>query len=107
MIDQILGRPVRVPLNTHREKSTAYNSIHQSSSWKRTQILLVALFWLWNVRSTNRNGPRLLRRYGQPLAKLTPWQLCVGTLVSAYIMRNLTHLLNLAGQPVSRDNDGS
>ncbi|KAI0374058.1 alpha/beta-hydrolase [Pilatotrama ljubarskyi] len=78
MIDHLLGRP--------------------SVSWKRTQVILVIIFWFWRILRGDPNGPRLLwiRRANRALHRFTPWQLIVSTLTGVYAVRNLDKILGLA-----------
>ncbi|KAI0358414.1 alpha/beta-hydrolase [Trametes cingulata] len=78
MIDHLLGRP--------------------SIGWKRTQVILVIIFWFWRILRGDPNGPRLLwiRRANRALHKFTPWQLIVSTLTGVYAVRNLDKILGLA-----------
>lgn len=48
MIDHLLGRP--------------------SVSWKRTQVILVLLFWAWRLKSGDPRGPTGLKRLNDPLS---------------------------------------
>ncbi|KAH9931067.1 alpha/beta-hydrolase [Epithele typhae] len=83
MIDHILGRP--------------------SISWKRTQVLLVVVFWFWRILQGDKDGPRLfwIRRFNRFLKRFTPWQLIVGTLTSLYAIRNMDRVLGLAASNAS------
>ncbi|KAI0775696.1 Alpha/Beta hydrolase protein [Trametes elegans] len=78
MIDHLFGRP--------------------SVSWKRTQVILVVIFWFWRILQGDPNGPRLfwLRRANRALQRFTPWQLIVSTLTGVYAVRNLDKILGLA-----------
>ncbi|KAI1794112.1 alpha/beta-hydrolase [Ganoderma leucocontextum] len=77
MIDHLLGRP--------------------SLSWKRTQVILVIVFWFWRILKGDPKGPRLLwiRRANRALKCFTPWQLIVSTLTGVYAIRNLDKILGL------------
>ncbi|KAI0630337.1 alpha/beta-hydrolase [Trametes polyzona] len=78
MIDHLLGRP--------------------SISWKRTQVILVIIFWFWRILRGDPSGPRFLwiRRANRALQRFTPWQLIVSTLTGVYAVRNLDKILGLA-----------
>ncbi|TFK93752.1 alpha/beta-hydrolase [Polyporus arcularius HHB13444] len=78
MIDHLLGRP--------------------SISWRRTQVVLVIIFWFWRVLRGDPSGPRLLwiRRANRALKQYTPWQIIVSTLTGVYAVRNLDKILGLA-----------
>ncbi|KAG9097592.1 hypothetical protein FRC06_007386 [Ceratobasidium sp. 370] len=85
MIDHILGRP--------------------SPSWKRTQVSLVLLFWMWRLARGNRHGPRILwiRRLNRLLLRFTPWQIIVGVLSTLYAARNLDSIIGLGSpEPLAR-----
>ncbi|KAI0028612.1 Alpha/Beta hydrolase protein [Vararia minispora EC-137] len=85
MIDHIVGRP--------------------SPSWKRTQVFLVLIFWIWRIVWGDPRGPRLLwiRRLNKRLARSTPWQVVVSTLTAVYIIRNLDKILGLgAPEPLAQ-----
>ncbi|TBU56379.1 alpha/beta-hydrolase [Dichomitus squalens] len=84
MIDHLLGRP--------------------SPSWKRTQVILVIIFWFTRILKGEPNGPRLLwiRRANKALKSFTPWQLIVSTLTGVYAVRNLDKILGLhAPEPLA------
>ncbi|KAH9935329.1 Alpha/Beta hydrolase protein [Fomitopsis serialis] len=84
MIDHLLGRP--------------------SPSWKRVQVFLVIIFWVWRVLQGNPGGPRLLwlRRANRALERFTPWQLVVSTLTGVYAVRNLDKILGFqAPEPLA------
>ncbi|KAI8993039.1 Alpha/Beta hydrolase protein [Trametes punicea] len=78
MIDHLLGRP--------------------SVGWKRTQVILVIIFWFWRILHGDPNGPRFLwiRCANRALRRFTPWQLIVSTLTGVYAARNLDKILGLA-----------
>ncbi|KAG9316259.1 hypothetical protein JVU11DRAFT_2287 [Chiua virens] len=77
MIDHLLGRP--------------------SPSWKRTQVFLVILFWLWKLVYGNPGAPRVLwlRRLNKKLQRFSPWQIIVSTLTAVYAVKNLDKILGL------------
>ncbi|PCH43792.1 alpha/beta-hydrolase [Wolfiporia cocos MD-104 SS10] len=84
MIDHLLGRP--------------------SPSWKRVQVFLVIIFWVWRILRGNPGGPRLLwlRRANRALQRFTPWQLIVSTLTGVYAVRHLDKILGLgAPEPLA------
>ncbi|KAL1939810.1 hypothetical protein VTO73DRAFT_9510 [Trametes versicolor] len=78
MIDHLLGRP--------------------NVSWKRTQVVLVIIFWFWRILHGDPGGPRFLyiRQANRALRRFTPWQLIVSTLTGVYAVRNLDKILGLA-----------
>ncbi|KAI0675288.1 alpha/beta-hydrolase [Trametes maxima] len=78
MIDHLLGRP--------------------SVGWKRTQVILVIIFWFWRILRGDPNGPKFfwLRQANRALKRFTPWQLVVSTLTGVYAARNLDKILGLA-----------
>ncbi|KAL6310381.1 Alpha/Beta hydrolase protein [Sparassis latifolia] len=80
MIDHLLGSP--------------------SPSWKRSQVFIVIIFWLWRILHGNPNGPSILwmRRANRVLKRFTPWQLVVSTLTGVYAVRHLDKILGL-GSP--------
>nr|GAT43008.1 predicted protein [Mycena chlorophos] len=85
MLDHALGRP--------------------SPSWKRLQVFLVVVFWLWRiVRGNPRGLPFLyLRSLNRRLERFSPWQLIASTLTGVYIIRNFDKLLNLQSpEPLAR-----
>ncbi|KAI9062923.1 alpha/beta-hydrolase [Trametes sanguinea] len=85
MIDHLLGRP--------------------SVGWKRTQVILVIVFWFWRILRGDPNGPRFLwiRRANKALRRYTPWQLIVSTLTGVYAVRNLDKILGLAApEPLAK-----
>ncbi|KAF7315503.1 hypothetical protein MIND_00065600 [Mycena indigotica] len=85
MLDHLVGRP--------------------SPSWKRTQVFLVILFWLWRIVSGNKRGlPFLyLRPLNRKLSRFSPWQLIASTLTGVYIIRNFDKLLKLQSpEPLAR-----
>ncbi|KAF8973116.1 Alpha/Beta hydrolase protein [Flammula alnicola] len=78
MIDHLVGRP--------------------NPSWKRTQVFLVIIFWLWRIIHGNSGPPRLLwlTRANRAIAKrFTPWQIILSTLTAVYSIRNFDKLLGL------------
>lgn len=77
MIDHLVGRP--------------------NPSWKRTQVFLVVLFWLWRILQGNSGPPRILwlSRLNRYLRRFTPWQLIVSTLTAIYAVRNFDKILGL------------
>ncbi|KAI6045954.1 Alpha/Beta hydrolase protein [Pisolithus marmoratus] len=80
MIDHLLGRP--------------------STSWKRTHVFLVILFWIWRIAVGNPGGPRVLwiRKLNKRLQRFSPWQIIVSTLTAVYAARNLDKIVGL-GSP--------
>ncbi|KAF8270268.1 Alpha/Beta hydrolase protein [Lactarius quietus] len=85
MIDHIVGTP--------------------SPSWKRTQVFLVIIFWLWRITWGDERGPRifLIRALNRRLIDFTPWQIIVSTLTAVYAMRNADKLIGLgAPEPYAR-----
>ncbi|KII92745.1 hypothetical protein PLICRDRAFT_155534 [Plicaturopsis crispa FD-325 SS-3] len=85
MIDHLFGRP--------------------NPSWKRTQVFLVIIFWLWRILYGNAGAPRILwlRRINRSLSRYTPWQLIVSTLCGVYATRNLDRILGLGSpEPLAR-----
>ncbi|KAF9568032.1 alpha/beta-hydrolase [Agrocybe pediades] len=86
MIDHLVGRP--------------------NPSWKRTQVILVILFWLWRIARGNSGPPRVLwmTRANKAIAKrFTPWQIIMSTLTAVYAIRNLDKLLGLnAPEPLAK-----
>ncbi|KAG0148927.1 hypothetical protein CROQUDRAFT_40711 [Cronartium quercuum f. sp. fusiforme G11] len=83
MIDHLLGRP--------------------STSWRRTQVILVLLFWGWRLKAGNPRGPAGLKRFNGPLSRFTPWQIMVGLLTCLYGVRHWDTLLGLhAPEPLAR-----
>ncbi|BFZ54670.1 hypothetical protein PYCC9005_001707 [Savitreella phatthalungensis] len=77
MLDHILGRP--------------------STSWRKTQVIATALFWIVYARKTDPDGPPLIRKYSKRLAKwLTPWQLIIIVLNLTYIVRHFDAVIGLA-----------
>lgn len=77
MIDHLLGRP--------------------STSWRKTQVLGTALFWLVYLRKTDPNGPPLVRRFSTKLARvLTPWQLLLIISNIVYVVKHLDAIVGLA-----------
>ncbi|KAK0461269.1 Alpha/Beta hydrolase protein, partial [Desarmillaria tabescens] len=77
MIDHLVGRP--------------------NPSWKRRQVFLVVLFWLWRILQGNSGPPRVLwlSRLNRYLRRFTPWQLIVSTLTAIYAIRNFDKILGL------------
>lgn len=86
MIDHLVGRP--------------------SPSWKRAQVFLVILFWLWRIVRGNSGPPRVLwlTRVNRAITKrFTPWQIIVSTLTAVYSIRNFDKILGLsAPEPLAR-----
>ncbi|KZV86217.1 alpha/beta-hydrolase [Exidia glandulosa HHB12029] len=85
MIDHILGKP--------------------NPSWKRTQVFLVMLFWIWRIVNGDRQGPRVLylRRLSRALSRFTPWQIVASSLTFLYAMRNLDSIFGLgSAEPLAR-----
>ncbi|KAJ3748948.1 Alpha/Beta hydrolase protein [Lentinula detonsa] len=77
MIDHLVGRP--------------------NPSWKRAQVFLVILFWLWRIIRGGSGPPRMLRlkSVNRFLQRFTPWQIIVSTLTAVYAMRNFDKILGL------------
>ncbi|KAG7446287.1 alpha/beta-hydrolase [Guyanagaster necrorhizus] len=77
MIDHFVGRP--------------------NPSWKRMQVFLVVLFWLWRILQGNSGPPPILwlSRLNRYLRRFTPWQLIVSTLTAIYAVRNFDKILGL------------
>lgn len=76
-----------------------------SGAWKRTQVILVLLFWISRISRGNRNGPRLpfLRRLNRLLSRFTPWQIVVSTLTLVYAVKNGDAIFGLsAPEPLAR-----
>ncbi|KAG1862883.1 Alpha/Beta hydrolase protein [Suillus tomentosus] len=85
MIDYLLGRP--------------------SPSWKRTQVFLVIIFWIWRLVYGSPNAPRFLwlRRANRHLQRFSPWQIIVSTLTAVYAARNLDKITGFgAPEPLAR-----
>ncbi|KAF9263321.1 alpha/beta-hydrolase [Marasmius fiardii PR-910] len=85
MIDHLLGRP--------------------NPSWKRTQVFLVVLFWVWRIVRGSDGPPRMLglKRANRYLKRFSPWQIILTTLTTAYAMRNLDKILGLnSPEPLAR-----
>ncbi|KAG1731531.1 Alpha/Beta hydrolase protein [Suillus paluster] len=85
MIDYLLGRP--------------------SPSWKRTQVFLVIIFWIWRLVHGSPNAPRLLwlRKVNRRLQHFSPWQIIVSTMTALYAARNLDKILGFgAPEPLAR-----
>ncbi|KAI5478891.1 hormone-sensitive lipase [Pseudohyphozyma bogoriensis] len=86
MLDQLYGRP--------------------SSSWKRTQVFLVLLFWISRLAKGNREGPRrvpLVRRLNKLLSRYTPWQIILSTFIGIYAVKHSDSILGLqAPEPLAR-----
>ncbi|KAF9469919.1 Alpha/Beta hydrolase protein [Collybia nuda] len=80
MIDHLVGRP--------------------NPSWKRTQVFLVILFWLWRIVRGNARPPHIvwLKKADKALGRFSPWQIIVSTLTTLYAVRNFDKLLGL-GSP--------
>ncbi|CAK5281607.1 unnamed protein product [Mycena citricolor] len=77
MIDHLVGRP--------------------SPNWKRTQVFLVILFWVWRLVRGNPKGPSFLwlELINRRLQKYTPWQVVLSTLTAVYVVRNFDKILGL------------
>ncbi|KAK9767167.1 hypothetical protein K7432_003258 [Basidiobolus ranarum] len=83
MIDHLLGKP--------------------SNNLKRVQVILVATAAILTLRSYRQNGPRYLIGINKRLARFSPWQLVVGSLTCAYLIKNAFLLLGLnAPEPLAR-----
>ncbi|KAG1878312.1 Alpha/Beta hydrolase protein [Suillus subluteus] len=85
MIDYLLGRP--------------------SPSWKRTQVFLVIIFWIWRLLYGSSDAPRFLwlRRANRRLQRFSPWQIIVSTLTAVYAARNLDKITGFgAPEPLAR-----
>ncbi|KAK4705416.1 hypothetical protein P7C70_g794, partial [Phenoliferia sp. Uapishka_3] len=85
MLDQLYGKP--------------------SSSWKRTQVFIVLLFWSSRILAGNPKGPRLffLRRLNRFLSKFTPWQIILSTFTIIYGIKHSDAILGLqAPEPLAR-----
>ncbi|KAF8904470.1 Alpha/Beta hydrolase protein [Gymnopilus junonius] len=86
MIDHLVGRP--------------------NPSWKRTQVIIVILFWLWRIVRGSSGPPRMLwlTKANRAISKrFTPWQIVVSTLTAVYAIRNFDRLLGLnAPEPLAR-----
>ncbi|KAJ7072154.1 Alpha/Beta hydrolase protein [Mycena amicta] len=85
MLDHLVGRP--------------------SPSWKRAQVFLVILFWLWRIIRGNPRGlPFLfLRSLNRRLSRYSPWQLIASTLTGVYVVRNFDFLFSLQSpEPLAR-----
>lgn len=83
MIDHLLGRP--------------------SVSWKRTQVILVLLFWAWRLKAGDPRGPTGLKRYNDILKRFTPWQVTVALFTCLYGIRHWDILVGLAApEPLAR-----
>ncbi|KAF9529187.1 Alpha/Beta hydrolase protein [Crepidotus variabilis] len=85
MIDHLVGRP--------------------SPSWKRAQVFLVILFWLWRIIRGKSGPPGLLwlPRIQRTLKRFTPWQIVASTLTAVYAVRNFDKILGLsAPEPLAR-----
>ncbi|KAG6920304.1 hypothetical protein DXG01_005073 [Tephrocybe rancida] len=85
MIDHIVGRP--------------------NPSWKRAQVFLVILFWLWRIVRGTAGPPRIawLRKANRRLQRYTPWQIIVSTLTALYAVRNFDKILGLGSpEPLAR-----
>ncbi|KAF8320901.1 alpha/beta-hydrolase [Clavulina sp. PMI_390] len=68
--------------------------------WKRNQVVLVLLFWIWRVVKGASGGPRFfyIPRINRFLTRFSPWQIIVATLSTVYAFRNADSLLGL-GSP--------
>ncbi|KAG1715742.1 hypothetical protein ID866_1410 [Astraeus odoratus] len=85
MIDHIMGRP--------------------NPSWKRAQVFLVILFWIWRLSIGNPEGPRVLwiRKLSKRLRRFSPWQIIVSTLTAVYAVKNIDKIAGLgAPEPLAR-----
>lgn len=84
MLDQIYGKP--------------------SSSWKRTQVLIVLLFWISRiVRGNAIPSFPLMKRLNKALSKFTPYQIIISTLTTIYAIKNSDKILGLqAPEPLAR-----
>ncbi|CAA7261696.1 unnamed protein product [Cyclocybe aegerita] len=85
MIDHLVGRP--------------------NPSWKRTQVFLVIIFWLWRILRGNSGPPRILwlTKANRAMRRFTPWQLIASTLTAMYTIRNFDKILGLnAPEPLAR-----
>ncbi|KAF8813803.1 alpha/beta-hydrolase [Phlegmacium glaucopus] len=85
MIDHLVGRP--------------------SPSWKRAQVFLVIIFWLWRIVGGNSGPPRILwlTKINKTLRRFTPWQIVLSTLTSVYAIRNFDKILGFnAPEPLAR-----
>lgn len=85
MIDHLVGRP--------------------NPSWKRTQVFLVIIFWLWRIVRGNSGPPRILwlPRFNKTLQRFTPWQIVLSTLTAVYTIRNFDKILGVsAPEPLAR-----
>ncbi|KIY74423.1 alpha/beta-hydrolase [Cylindrobasidium torrendii FP15055 ss-10] len=77
MLDHLYGRP--------------------NPKWKRTQVFLVILFWLWRIVKSDAGPPRLfwLPSMNRFLHRFSPYQIIVTTLTLVYAMRNFDKVLGL------------
>ncbi|PLW17512.1 hypothetical protein PCANC_08016 [Puccinia coronata f. sp. avenae] len=83
MIDHLLGRP--------------------SPSWRRTQVILVLLFWAWRLRSGDPSGPAGVKQLNNRFKRFTPWQITVTLLTLLYGIRHWDTLVGLAApEPLAR-----
>ncbi|TFK26526.1 alpha/beta-hydrolase [Coprinopsis marcescibilis] len=85
MIDHLVGRP--------------------NPSWKRTQVFLVIIFWVWRIVRGTSGPPRFLflPRINRTLQRFTPWQIILSTLTTVYAIRNFDHILGLtAPEPLAK-----
>jgi len=83
MIDHLLGRP--------------------SASWRRTQVILVLLFWVWRLRSGDPSGPAGVKQFNNRFKRFTPWQITVTLLTCLYGIRHWDTLVGLAApEPLAR-----
>ncbi|KAA1118886.1 hypothetical protein PGT21_009512 [Puccinia graminis f. sp. tritici] len=83
MIDHLLGRP--------------------SPSWRRTQVILVLLFWAWRLRSGDPGGPAGVKQLNNRFKKFSPWQISVTLLTCLYGIRHWDTLVGLAApEPLAR-----
>ncbi|TIB77548.1 hypothetical protein E3Q23_01317 [Wallemia mellicola] len=84
MINNLIGRP--------------------SEQWRRTQVVLVILFWLWRLLKGDRNGLRFwyIKSINRRLKRFTPYQIIVATLTTLYAIRHFDALLGLqAPEPLA------
>ncbi|KAG9291537.1 hypothetical protein G9A89_021956 [Geosiphon pyriformis] len=83
MIDHLLGRP--------------------SSTWKRAQVIIVALSWFFYLYKSDRRGPRFFHNWNKKLSRYSPFQLIAGTLALLYILKNADRLVGLGSpEPLAR-----
>ncbi|CAH7689376.1 Alpha/Beta hydrolase protein [Phakopsora pachyrhizi] len=83
MIDHLMGRP--------------------SPSWRRTQVIIFLLFWLWKLRSGDPRGPVGFKRLNDRFRRYTPWQIAAAILTCLYGLRHWDIILGLAApEPLAR-----